>query len=243
VELLKAPAVFAVFVTGATAVLDAGRSVQSFILAANRERLGVGLSAGINIPLVKAVADVPESWEPVCLLGVGYPDYPGGTPAPQPGIPLSRMAALEKGDNSWPGEVRTRPDRVMDIPLTIRFRDLDAMGHVNNATYVTLLEEARIGFRNRVTDVVRDPLSFNSVVAENRIRYIRSITLGEPIVVKCWISHIRKHSYRFNYRICNADTGELKAEAMTIMVGFDYQAQQVRPVDPAFMKAVAPYTV
>ncbi len=241
--LLKAPAVFGVFATESVHRLDAARSVQSFILAAERERLGTRLSTNLNATTVKQAASVPDDWLPVCLLGVGYPERRSEESTAQSPIPLSRMAAREGADHPWPEEAATVPRNTMDIPVTIRFRDLDAMGHVNNATYATLLEEARIGFRNRVTEVVRDPQSFNSVVAENRIRYIRSITLGEPIVVKCWISDIRKHSYHFNYCICNGDSDEVKAEAMTVMVGFDYKAQQVQPVDPSFIKAVAPYTV
>ncbi len=241
--LMKAPAVFGVFAIDAGHQLDAARSVQSFILAAAQERLGVRLSTALDMAAVKEAAAVPERWTPVCVLGVGHPERSSDHTTSQSPIPLSRMAARESADHAWPEDAATVPRKTMDIPVSIRFRDLDAMGHVNNATYATLLEEARIGFRNRVTEVVRDPQSFNSVVAENRIRYIRSITLGEPIVVRCWISDIRKHSYHFNYRICNGDTGEVKAEAMTVMVGFDYKTQQVQPVDPSFIKVVAPYTV
>ncbi|MDA0882981.1 MAG: thioesterase family protein, partial [Bacteroidetes bacterium] len=36
--------------------------------------------------------------------------------------------------------------------IEVRFRDIDAMGHVNNAVYLSYFEQARIGFFNAIVD-------------------------------------------------------------------------------------------
>ena len=117
------------------------------------------------------------------------------------------------------------------------------MGHVNNATYFTFMEEARIGFRDRIRKSVADPTDFRSVVAENHLRYTRPITLGESIVVKCWVSRLREKSYYFHYSIINPDTNEQKAVGYTVMVGFNYQTGHVQPLGEHYLEHLRPYSV
>ena len=135
------------------------------------------------------------------------------------------------------------PEKTVDVPLTVRFRDLDALGHVNNATYFTYMEQARIGFRDQVLPELTDSDAFYSIVAENHMAYRKPIVFGEKIVVRCFLSHIREKSYRFNCIIQNAETGEEKARGYSVMVGFDYKTGRAAPLNPAFMKPTAPYTV
>ncbi len=135
------------------------------------------------------------------------------------------------------------PEKTIDIPINIRFRDLDALGHVNNATYFTYMEQARIGFRNRVVPEISGKLEFYSVVAENYLRYKKPIVFEDKIVARCFLSHVREKSYRFNCIFLNPETGEEKARGYSVMVGFNYKAGRVAPLNPAFMEPTLPYTV
>ena len=51
------------------------------------------------------------------------------------------------------------------IKLNVRFMDLDAMHHVNNARYLNFLEESRIAYSQEVLQQFNDIKSFNAVVA------------------------------------------------------------------------------
>ncbi|NOY21947.1 MAG: acyl-CoA thioesterase [Acidobacteria bacterium] len=137
----------------------------------------------------------------------------------------------------------SKPEKTIDVPITVRFRDLDAMGHVNNATYFTYLEQARIGFRDQVVPKLSDTSAFFSVVAENHLTYRKAITFGEKIVIRCFLSHVREKSYRFNCIILNPETGEEKARGYSVMVGFDYKTGRVMPLNPKYMGPTRPYTI
>ncbi len=134
-------------------------------------------------------------------------------------------------------------EKTIDVPITVRFRDLDALGHVNNATYFTYLEQARIGFRDQVLPELEDSDTFYSVVAENHLVYRKPIVFGEKIILRCFLSHVREKSYRFNCIILNRETGEEKAYGYSVMVGFNYKTGRVAPLNPAFMGPTLPYTV
>ena len=99
-----------------------------------------------------------------------------------------------------------------DCPIQVRWRDVDALGHVNNATVVTYLETAR-------TELWRERFGGGSeipfVVAGIEVRYRRQIRLDDRVVVGVKVSDLRGARYTFHYRV-EAD-GELAAEASTLM--------------------------
>jgi len=139
--------------------------------------------------------------------------------------------------------VESKAAHPIRVTIEPRFRDLDAMGHVNNAVYFTYLETARIKVRERLSTHATDPMDFNAIVAENHLVYRRPIEMGEPVALDCWFSHIRDKSYRFNYHVINPDTGELKAEGYTVMVGYDYRTGRVAPLTPEFLDRIRPHSV
>ena len=55
------------------------------------------------------------------------------------------------------------------ISIKVRFSDLDAMGHVNNAAYLSYLEEARFDYYNHVLGIDTNGLDFNAVIARIEI--------------------------------------------------------------------------
>ena len=65
--------------------------------------------------------------------------------------------------------------------LTPRWSDLDAAGHVNNATYLTLMEQARVELLAEIG--AADWSEAGPVVAEATIRYLRPITRAAPVEV------------------------------------------------------------
>lgn len=97
-------------------------------------------------------------------------------------------------------------------PIQVRWRDVDALGHVNNATIVTYLETARTElWRERFGGGTAIPF----VVARVEVDYRRQIALDDRVQVGLRVSGLRGARYSFEYRV--EANGELAAEAVTVM--------------------------
>jgi acyl-CoA thioester hydrolase len=106
--------------------------------------------------------------------------------------------------------------------VRVRWSDLDAFGHVNNAKTVTLLEEARVDWL--FVEAARhgvQRLTEGIVVSRLEIDYRRAIGFGLPVTVSMGITTLAAASFTVDYRVDLA--GELAATAATVLV----------PVSPA----------
>jgi len=102
----------------------------------------------------------------------------------------------------------------------VRFRDCDAMGHVNNAVYSTYLEEARIG-------VLGDLIAF--ILARVEIDFRSELHKGEEVEVRSRCSRIGTKSFDLEHVIAAGD-GRVVAEAKSVLVSYDYRRRESVPV-------------
>ena len=93
----------------------------------------------------------------------------------------------------------------------VRFRDCDAMGHVNNAVYSTYLEQARIG-------ILGDLGPF--ILARVEIDFRAPLRLGETVDVGVRAARFGTKSFELEHLV-SAD-GRVVAEAKSVLVGYDY---------------------
>lgn len=118
-------------------------------------------------------------------------------------------------------EVAQQPRRYV-TDVRIRWSDVDAFGHVNNARVLTLLEEARADWlfvAAKAEGVTH--LTKGIVVANATINYRRSIQYGERVVATMGVTQLGAASFTVSYQLhCE---GELAVDATTVLV----------PVDPA----------
>jgi acyl-CoA thioester hydrolase len=101
----------------------------------------------------------------------------------------------------------------------VRFRDCDAMGHVNNAVYSTYLEEARIG-------VLGDLIDF--ILARVEIDFRAELRNGEDVEVRTRCSRIGTKSFDLEH-VVSAE-GRVVAEARSVLVSYDYGRGESVPV-------------
>ncbi|MFE9765423.1 acyl-CoA thioesterase [Streptomyces sp. NPDC005808] len=105
----------------------------------------------------------------------------------------------------------------------LRWVDMDAYGHVNNAVFLSYLEEARIDFLNRPDKEFKE----GSVVARHEIDYKRQLVHRHtPVAIELWVSEIRAASFTIAYEVKDAD--QLYVRAATVVVPFDFEAQRPR---------------
>jgi acyl-CoA thioester hydrolase len=101
----------------------------------------------------------------------------------------------------------------------VRFRDLDAFGHVNNAVFLTYLEQARIEFLRHLGLLGRvDDMTM--ILARAEIDFRSQATLGEEIDIGVRPSRFGAKSFDLDYELRSGD--RLVAEARTVLVAFDY---------------------
>jgi len=113
-----------------------------------------------------------------------------------------------------------------EIELTVRFRDMDTMGHVNNAVYSTYLEQARVEFIREV--VGGDTLDIGAVLADLHVEFERPIEYGERVVVGTGVGELGTSSIPVEH-VIEAD-GHRAASAQALMVTYDSEAGQARPI-------------
>lgn len=131
--------------------------------------------------------------------------------------------------------------RVVPFETTVdlRYRDIDAMGHVNNAVYASLLEQARADYFDVVfgSDLSRE----GSVLASLSIEYERPIELRDgPVTITIDVPRVGTSSVPMTYELHRSD-GERAATAETVQVAYDREAGSSVPLPDAWRVAIVDY--
>src|SRR5438128_9579551 len=106
---------------------------------------------------------------------------------------------------------------------SVRFRDLDPMGHVNNAVFLTYIEQARVAFLAQV-GAVTELGDMNMVVARVEIDFKAPVRLGQEVEISVRASRFGTKSFDFDYEL-RVD-GELVAQAKSVQVAYDYERRE-----------------
>jgi acyl-CoA thioester hydrolase len=105
---------------------------------------------------------------------------------------------------------------------TVRFRDLDSLGHVNNAVFLTYLEEARIAYL-----VPLGAEASNMILARVEIDFRAPLRMGDELEIGVRPARVGTKSFDLEYEVHSG--GTLAAEAKTVLVSYDYATR--RPVE------------
>lgn len=132
------------------------------------------------------------------------------------------------------------PNFKFSIVLPVRFADMDAMGHVNNATYLTYFEEARMMYYLNLfhVDLSEAARSLPFILAEATVKFKAPVYAAQNLRVFVRVSEIRKRSFQMDYRIVNAETQQLVAEGATVQVTYDYEKRMTIPVPEQLKKKI-----
>jgi acyl-CoA thioester hydrolase len=115
---------------------------------------------------------------------------------------------------------------------TVRFRDADSLGHVNNAVYLTYLEQARVAMRNEY--------GFEwtgLILARCEIDFRDQVNIDDVVEVTMWPTRVGNKSFELGYELKVED--RLVAEAKTVLVAFDYERNESRPLPEAWRKLLS----
>ena len=126
---------------------------------------------------------------------------------------------------------------VYEQRIEIRWRDLDAFNHVNNAVYLTYLEEARDGWLE--TMVPEGGSTWDYVLARVAIDFRRELRQEDDFVLaSCRLLKLGRSSITTREEVRTLD-GELSAEAESVMVARNAETGQKRMLTPAELESFA----
>ena len=131
-----------------------------------------------------------------------------------------------------------------ELDVQVRFADTDAMGHVNNAKYLTYCEFARIGYW---TDVTGDPMMLGTdraeslILAEARITYRAQVFHDDRLTVQSRATRIGRTSFTLEHRLvaCAPDEApRLVAVSESVLVRYDYATEAPTPISVEHIAAI-----
>jgi acyl-CoA thioester hydrolase len=109
----------------------------------------------------------------------------------------------------------------------VRFRDLDAMGHVNNAVFATYVEQARIEYL-RSLGVLDGPLYMGMILARLELDFVApALPEGE---IEIGVRPVRSGNKSFDLEYGLEQAGRPVARAKTVLVAYDYEQAQSVPL-------------
>ena len=126
--------------------------------------------------------------------------------------------------------------------IEVRFRDVDSMGHVNNAVFLTYFEEGRKAFLSEVLGIV-DPADYPFILARIDCDFLKPVRLGNSLILLIWIGEIGERSFAFKYQLADAkDVSLTYGKGESVMVYFDYRINKTMPIPGDFLEKISPYS-
>ena len=111
----------------------------------------------------------------------------------------------------------------------VRFRDLDAIGHVNNAVFLTYLEGARLAWWLHTTRR-RGLAALDMILARAEIDYRSPLEWGESVVIGVGCLSIGRSSFVLGSDMHERASGRLVAECRKVLVSYDFAERRSRPI-------------
>ena len=118
---------------------------------------------------------------------------------------------------------------IFETTVEIRFADIDAMGHVNNAVYFSYFEQARMAYFKERVARIWDWNEDGVIVARNEIDYVFPVFLNDRMSIRLWVEHVGSKSFTVCYRVVVGE--RLCATGKSVLVCFNHKnkATQVLP--------------
>lgn len=125
----------------------------------------------------------------------------------------------------------------------IRFADIDALGHVNNAVYLSYFEQARMTWFRKLIEGKWDWETDGIVLARNEVDYLIPVLLNDEVEIRTACEAVGNSSLTLIYevvrRTSNSDEWKLAARGRSVLVCFDYHQGKSRPVPELWKERLA----
>lgn len=127
-------------------------------------------------------------------------------------------------------------------PMVIRYGDMDTLGHVNNATYLTYFEQARIGYFNELDMWGGERSELGLIVARITIDYKLALAMSDGIVdVWTRVSRLGNKSFDMEHQITRSSDRAVAATGTVVVVVYNYQEDNPVALPGAWRERITKY--
>lgn len=125
-------------------------------------------------------------------------------------------------------------------PMEVRYGDIDAQGHLNNASFLTFFEQARIQYLVHLGlfDPQHSFMEVGVIVADIHIAYRKPVLWGAPIKVGVRTSKLGNKSMIVSQVVADAKSGDIYAEGEVVLVTFDYKTNSSMPIPASWREKI-----
>jgi YbgC/YbaW family acyl-CoA thioester hydrolase len=227
---------------------DPGLALMSILYRAVDQGLLAHPMAGWKEAPLRTALALPDDVVPLAVVAVGYrgrhEDLDEATrrkdERPNVRKATDEIAFRGRWGEPLPKTLPEGPARMFETDIPLRFRDLDAMGHVNNAVTLTFIEIGRLRFFAEVLGVKRvEDIGF--ILAETICRYRIPILLQDEVRIRMHVTDVSRSSFRFRYELFDPGDGRIFADAETVQVGYDYEKGIPRPFPQEVLEKIGEY--
>ena len=120
--------------------------------------------------------------------------------------------------------------------IHVRLTDLDILGHVNNAIYLTYFEIARMHYFSALVGDHWNWMEEGVVLLKNEVEYLKPIVLNDVPYVKVYLIHIRTKSFTLGYEITVSD--QLVTKGSSVLVGFNSKTKSTIEIPEKMKDAI-----
>ena len=132
----------------------------------------------------------------------------------------------------------TTPTPLYTAAISVRWRDLDAFNHVNNSTYLTYLEEARVQWLQRLPGSWSDEHAM-PVMAASTLNYRLPIEWPGEVHIELYCARMGNASMTVAHRIVDATGNKLYCDGNVVMVWMDPASGRSVPLPQALRDAAS----
>jgi len=131
------------------------------------------------------------------------------------------------------------PRRLIEVPIALRWRDLDALNHVNNATFLTYVEEARLKWFGQL-EGPWSSAGYMPVLAAVQFNYRAQLSWPGDIVVELHCERLGNSSLTIAHRIVDAaDRNKIYCDGNNVLVWVDPASGRPIPLPEVIRKGCA----
>lgn len=123
--------------------------------------------------------------------------------------------------------------------ISVRWGDMDSMGHVNNAKYFTYCESARMSYFHAVRmDNHREEGRYGPALAAASLDFRRQVRYPAELEVHTRVVEIGRSSFRMEFALLLAGTGERAADGTGVIVWVDYTTGRSAPLPDGLRESI-----
>lgn len=127
-----------------------------------------------------------------------------------------------------------------EVPVQIRFSDVDQYGHMNNSVYFSLYDFAKTSYFRDVFGQ-DECKKFNVVVVNINADFLAPVFFSDDLIIETTVIHLGNKSFTMLQRAFNKASGVLKCQCRTVLVGYDIMTKEPVEIPQDYKQAICDY--